>query len=338
MKYTVALGERAYDIHLTRGGIHRLSTLFDLDRRVLVLTDAGVPEEYARAVAAQCREGHILTVPMGEGSKSFDTLKSVEETLLSLNFGRRDAVVAVGGGVVGDLAGFAASIYMRGIDFYNVPTTVLSAVDSSVGGKCAINFGAVKNVIGSFYQPKGVMIDPELLYTLPKRQVANGLAEVVKISLTSDKGLFEKMEGWEPSLDTVDELLFSAVLNKAHVVERDERESGERKILNFGHTIGHAIESATGMSALYHGECVALGMLPMCSDAVRERLAKVLKKLDLPTAYEYDREAACGALSHDKKRHDASVDCVVVERVGEGEIRPIPLATLCKMIKEGMTV
>lgn len=338
MKYTIALGERAYDIHLCRGGIHRLSSIFSLDRRVLVITDSGVPREYAETVKAQCREGHILTVPMGECSKSFDTLKTVEETLLSLNFGRRDADVALGGGVVGDLAGFAASIFMRGIDFYNVPTTVLSAVDSSVGGKCAINFGAVKNVIGSFYQPKGVMIDPELLYTLPKRQVANGLAEVVKISLTSDRELFEKIEGWEPSLDTVDELLFSAVVNKAHVVERDERESGERKILNFGHTVGHAIESATGMEELYHGECVALGMLPMCSDEVRVRLVKVLERLGLPTKYEYDRETACKALSHDKKRNEATIDCVVVESIGAGEIRPLSLDTLYEMIKEGKTV
>lgn len=189
-KLTMNLGERSYDIILKNGALENLYQFARLDRRVAVVTDAGVPAEYAQRVADQCRDAKIITVPQGEASKSMKILESVLRQMLEFNMGRGDLVIAVGGGVVGDLAGFAASIYMRGIDFINCPTTTLSMIDSSIGGKTAVDLGETKNIVGSFWQPKLVIVDPSTLATLPRRQYINGLAESVKASLLADPELF----------------------------------------------------------------------------------------------------------------------------------------------------
>ena len=186
-KLTMNLGERSYDIILKNGALENLYQFARLDRRVAVVTDAGVPAEYAQRVADQCRDAKIMTVPQGEASKSMKILESVLRQMLEFNMGRGDLVIAVGGGVVGDLAGFAASIYMRGIDFINCPTTTLSMIDSSIGGKTAVDLGETKNIVGSFWQPKLVIVDPSTLATLPRRQYINGLAESVKASLLATR-------------------------------------------------------------------------------------------------------------------------------------------------------
>jgi 3-dehydroquinate synthase len=234
--------------------------------------------------------------------------------------------------VVGDLAGFAASAYMRGIDFYNIPTTLLSQIDASIGGKTAVNFGGIKNIVGAFYQPKGVLIDPDLLMTLPERQISNGLAEAIKVALTSDEALFDIFENRDVA-SNLDEIIIRALTVKKNVVEQDEREAGLRKILNFGHTVGHGIESGAGMSDLYHGECVALGMIPMCGEAVRPRLIAVLKKCGLyrDMAYDWDRIAA--AAFHDKKADGGSVTVTTVSEVGRFEMKTLPCAEVVAMAK-----
>ncbi|MBE6609231.1 MAG: 3-dehydroquinate synthase, partial [Ruminococcaceae bacterium] len=244
------LGEDSYDIIVQRGVLGEADKHLDLNRRVLVVTDSGVPAQYARTVAEQCKEAMILTVEQGEASKSLDMFGKLLSAMLDGEFSRKDCVVAVGGGVVGDLSGFAASAYMRGIDFYNIPTTLLSQIDSSIGGKTAINFGGVKNIVGAFYQPKKVLIDPELLKTLPKRQISSGLAEAVKMALTSDKELFDIFENKDIG-SSIDEIIVRSLNIKKNVVEQDEKESGLRKILNFGHTVAHGIESSEGMIELY---------------------------------------------------------------------------------------
>ena len=188
------LGEDSYDIVVQRGILSKANEYLELDRRVLVVTDSGVPECYAKAVADQCKNSVICTLEQGEGSKSLEAFGRLLQVMLDNGFSRKDCVVAVGGGVVGDISGFAASAYMRGIDFYNIPTTLLSQIDSSIGGKTAINLGSVKNIVGAFYQPKKVLIDPDLLTTLPARQISNGLAEAVKMALTSDEELFDIFE------------------------------------------------------------------------------------------------------------------------------------------------
>ena len=314
MNIHMNLGENSYNILVERGLLREAGKHLDLARRVLVVTDSGVPEEYAKTVAAQCKEAVICTVTSGEDSKSMDGFSKLLETMLTHNFSRRDCVVAVGGGVVGDLSGFAASSYMRGIDFYNIPTTLLSQIDSSIGGKTSINFGGVKNIVGAFYQPKKVLVDPNLLSTLPKRQVSNGLAEAVKMALTSDKELFDIFEN-KDIFEHIDQIIIRSLTIKKNVVEQDEKESGLRKILNFGHTVGHGIESAN-FQKLYHGECVALGMIPMCDPSIRQRVIDVLKKCNLYNLIDFDWNRIKEAAFHDKKADGDTVTISMVDEIG----------------------
>lgn len=321
------LGEASYDIVLERGCLERAGELLNLDRKVLILTDEGVPARYAQTVADRCREPHIYTVQQGEGSKSFAVLEAILTKMMELGFTRGDCVCSVGGGVVGDLGGFAAACYMRGIDFYNIPTTILSQVDSSIGGKTAVNLGGVKNIVGAFWQPEKVLIDPDTLDTLSDRQKSSGLAEAVKAGLIADPVLFAMFEDYAAGGAPLDleKVIAASLMVKKKVVEEDERESGVRKILNFGHTIGHGIESVTG---LLHGECVAMGMIPMCSPAVRSRLVPVLGALHLPARVHADPEEVYKAVLHDKKMGDGFVSIVSVDTVGSYTIQKVDPAVL----------
>jgi 3-dehydroquinate synthase len=329
------LGSDSYDIVVERGVLAKAGEHLSLDRRVLIVTDTGVPKEYAETVASQCKAGIICTVEQGEASKSLEGFGKLLGAMLDNGISRKDCVVAIGGGVVGDLAGFAASAYMRGIDFYNIPTTLLSQIDSSIGGKTAINFGGVKNIVGAFYQPKKVLVDPELLKTLPKRQISNGLAEAIKVALTSDKELFDIFENGDIE-NNIDEIIIRSLNIKKDVVEQDEKETGLRKILNFGHTVGHGIESSEGMSELYHGECVALGMIPMCGETIRPRLIEVLKKCDLYRVLEYDWDKISSAAFHDKKADGALVSITTVSEVGSFEMKTVKCLDVIEMAKEGL--
>ncbi len=335
MLIPVKTSQGIYDIVLQRGALQTVGTLLDLDRRVLVVTDDGVPPQYAACVRDAAKQATVVTIPQGESSKQLSTYERLLRALLENGFTRTDCVVAVGGGVVGDLSGFVAATFMRGIDFYNIPTTVLSQVDSSIGGKTAIDFDGIKNIVGAFYPPKRVIIDPETLSTLPPRQLANGLAESVKMALTSDKELFSIFETedlQDPSvLDTVIE---RSLLIKRYVVETDEHESGLRRILNFGHTLAHAIESANGMQTYYHGECVALGMLPMCADAVRVRASAVLKKLGLPTAFCEDADTLVEACRHDKKAAGDTITVITVPEIGSFEMKTLPFTAFEQQIRQ----
>jgi 3-dehydroquinate synthase len=336
MTIHVNLAADSYDILVERGILAHAGEHLNLNRRVLVVTDTGVPAAYARTVADQCKDGQIVTLEQGETSKSLACFGQLLETMLESGFSRRDCVVAVGGGVVGDLAGFAASAYMRGIDFYNIPTTLLSQIDSSIGGKTAVNLGGVKNIVGAFYQPKRVLIDPDLLSTLPPRQMANGMAEAIKVALTSDRELFDIFENREVE-SHLDEIIVRSLCIKRDVVEQDEREGGLRRVLNFGHTIGHGIESGGSDQSLYHGECVALGMLPLCGEAIRPRVLEVLKKCGLyrTPAYRWDRIAE--AAFHDKKADGGRVTVVTVEEIGRFDMKTMACAEVLERAKQVLT-
>ncbi len=334
-KLHVNLPQNGYDIILEHGALSRAAELLHLDRRVLIVTDEGVPAQYAETVAAGCRMPTVVRVPQGEGSKSFPVLEQLCRCMMEHGFTRTDCVVAVGGGVVGDLAGFAAASFMRGIDFYNIPTTLLSQVDSSIGGKVAINLESVKNIVGAFYQPKRVLIDPDVLHTLPRRQIANGLAEAVKMALTFDVELFKLFEQGSVE-ERMDEIIERSLRIKKNVVEQDEKEAGLRKVLNFGHTLGHGVEALQKQHGLYHGECVALGMIPMCAPDVRARLLPVLKSLGLPTEMPVEIDAALGAASHDKKCDGSDISVVWVEQAGSFELRKMPLDAWMAQIRAAM--
>ena len=342
------LGKNSYNIELERGNLNRASELLNLDRKVLIITDEGVPIKYAEKIAGQSKEAYIKVVPQGEGSKSLQTAEEILTDMLKYQFSRKDCVVSVGGGVVGDLGGFVASLYMRGIDFYNVPTTVLSQIDSSIGGKTAVILAGIKNVIGAFYQPKAVLIDPDTLDTLPERQIVNGLFEAIKMGATNDKELFNLFlndglpkcpEGtasdssyrWKENLDLIIE---KALLVKKYVVEQDEKESHLRKILNFGHTIGHGFESAAHGRYL-HGECVALGMLYMSSEEVQEQLCEIYENLgfELPEFYSFNLEEVKEAVLHDKKASNRNCSVVFVSEIGKGSIEEWPMEEVLERLE-----
>ena len=248
-------------------------------------------------------------------------------------FGRADAVLALGGGVVGDLAGFAASIYMRGIDFINCPTTTLSMIDSSIGGKTAVDLGETKNIVGSFWQPKLVIVDPSTLATLPRRQYINGLAESVKASLLADPELFAIFEKGDID-EQIGEIIYRSLRFKKSIVEQDETEHGMRKALNFGHTIGHGIEAVKGVKGrrtvgLYHGECVALGMLPMIeSKALQKRVRAVYRRLGLPLRTAYNKDKVYAEMLHDKKAQGGQITVIKVPGLGCWRAETIPVEGL----------
>lgn len=326
------LEKNSYDIIIERGCLKEAGKHLFLNRKVLIVTDDGVPSEYARTLASFCAQPYIVTLPQGEKTKCFASYMELCEKMISLGFTRTDCVAAVGGGVIGDLAGFVAATYMRGVDFYNIPTTLLSQVDSSVGGKTAIDVGDVKNIVGAFKQPKKVLIDPDLLKTLPARHISNGLAESVKMALTCDKALFELIESGVTE-ENLEEIITKSITIKKNIVEQDEKESSLRRVLNFGHTVGHGIETAMELSLL-HGECVALGMLPMCDTSVRERLVPVLKALSLPVTADFDIEDAINAIRHDKKLSGAEINVVYVGGIGSFEFRKLPLEAFENQLRE----
>ena len=316
----VNLKENSYDILVQRGCLENAGKELNLNRKVLVVSDSGVPSKYVETIKNQCKEGYSFVFPFCENSKCIEVWQQILDQMLEHNFSRKDCVVAVGGGVVGDVSGFAASAYMRGIDFYNIPTTVLSQVDSSIGGKTAVNFHNVKNIVGAFYQPKKVLIDPEVLNTLDKRQISNGLAEALKMSLTFDKDLFNIFKNEDP-FEKIDMIIEKSLICKKNVVEQDEKEAGLRKVLNFGHTIGHGIESTLLDGTLHHGECVALGMIPMSDEEIRSDVKACIEKLNIPVKFEFDSDKVCDAISHDKKSSGNTIACVIVPEVGKFEFQ-----------------
>ena len=319
-----------------RGAISHISDWVPTDRKVMVVTDSGVPVQYAQAVLSCCPQGYCHIFEQGEQNKTLDTVRAILEDLLENGFTRTDAVIAVGGGVVGDVAGFAASCYMRGIDFYNVPTTLLSQVDSSIGGKTGVDFGGVKNVVGAFYMPKAVIIDPDCLATLDPRLLHEGLAEAIKMAATSDADLFAYIEEEGPLEPKLDRIITGALAIKEAVVEADPKESGLRRVLNFGHTVGHAIEAASAgtQNPLFHGECVAAGMLYMCSDAVRGRLKPLLERFDLPVSDPFSVETLLSYIGHDKKKQGSTITAVYVKEIGSFEFRNMDMEQMRQCIQE----
>ena len=330
---------RQYDVVIGSGLLSSIGTriaAITKAKTVCVVSDSTVMPLYgAKILESLAQSGFSccsFVFPAGEASKNGDQYLALLNHLAQHQLTRSDALIALGGGVVGDLSGFAASAYMRGIDFYNIPTTLLSQIDSSIGGKTAINFGGVKNIVGAFYQPKKVLIDPDLLKTLPSRQIANGLAEAIKMSLTSDKELFELFENKAIEAN-LDEIIIRSLQIKKAVVEQDEKEAGLRKILNFGHTVGHGIESSEGMSELYHGECVALGMLPMCGEEIRPRVLAVLKKCSLYREPEYDWDKITDAAFHDKKADGNKVTVTLVNEAGNFELKTMGCLEVIELAK-----
>ena len=324
MKLKMNLGKNSYDIEISRNIIKDIYKDFTNRNHILVVTDSGVPTKYLDSLIQNINDKcFIYTIEQGEQSKNIDNLKNILQFMLSNNFKRNDCVMALGGGVVGDLAAFSASIYMRGIEFYNIPTTLLSMVDSSIGGKTGIDFGGVKNSVGTFYQPKKVYIDLDVLSTLDKRLINCGLAESIKMALCLNKEYYYYLKDNITDLD-YEKVVVESCKMKKDVVEKDETESNLRKVLNFGHTIGHGIEEVSN-GKLLHGECVALGMLCMSDDSIKNELIEIYEKIGLPTKVTINKEKVLSLIKHDKKSIGDEIDCVVVNKAGTFEFEKMTI-------------
>lgn len=339
----VSLAERSYDIHIGPGLLDGITGFFAERgdaRHVVVITDTNVDELYADAVADRFVEAgvesHVLVVEAGEPSKSPEVLADLWQTMIDEGCDRQTVVAAVGGGVVGDIAGFVAATFARGLRFFQVPTTLLAQVDSSVGGKTGVNLEGAKNMVGAFWQPEGVLIDTDVLKTLPEREYRAGLAEVVKYGVILDADFFAMLESQADAIvardpATLREIVQRSCRLKADVVEADEREeSGQRAKLNYGHTFGHALEAATGYSELLHGEAVAIGMV--CASRLAESMGRIdaeatrrqvdlLKRFGLPVSLPegVDPDEISSLMWRDKKVLDGQVRFVLPSRIGEVE-------------------
>lgn len=333
----IALGERSYQIYI---GAHLLARSTELlgdrvSRDLLIVTNTTVEPLYARSLKEACersgRRVEVLALPDGERYKTLATTQTIFDALVAGRFNRDAALVALGGGVVGDIVGFAAACYQRGIDFIQVPTTLLAQVDSSVGGKTGVNHPGGKNLIGAFHQPRAVIADTATLATLPQREYRAGLAEVVKYGFIYDLSFLEWLEANAARLCARDaNSLVHAIHRsceiKAEVVAQDERELGLRAILNFGHTFGHAIETAAGYGEWLHGEAVAAGMAAAIDMSRRlgnitqgdaERSLRLMKKLELPTAPpRIGAQRALELMAMDKKVLKGQLRLVLLQRLG----------------------
>lgn len=313
--------------------------------KVLLLTDTTVGPLYASRVRNSLENSGFqvteYTVPAGEGSKSTATYLQLVSFLAEHAFTRSDALIALGGGVVGDLGGFCAATYLRGIGFVQIPTTLLACVDSSVGGKTAVNLPEGKNLLGAFYQPWAVLCDPLVLQTLTPAVYADGMAEVIKYGVIRDADLFRALE--EKRLP-VAEMIGRCVSIKRDVVEADEQDRGCRQLLNFGHTVGHAVEKCSGFS-VSHGSAVAIGMATVARALVKkgtlaaedaQRLQLLLEKQGLPTSCEFTAQALWQAALADKKRSNSTVGLITVARLGEARVEPVTLAELQQYMEMGL--
>lgn len=340
---TVGLGVRSYDIHIGSGLLDNLGELikpFAPSKRIAVITDETVHDLHGQALAAALSDyrTHMIVRPSGESQKSMANLEEILESLFRAGFDRSDLLIAFGGGVIGDLAGFAASIYKRGMPFVQVPTTLLSQVDSSVGGKTAINNQFGKNLIGAFYQPRAVITDTDLLSTLPPRELKAGYAEVLKYGLLGDEAFFEELDaGLGADIlalkpDALSRGIFKSCEMKAEIVAQDERESGVRALLNLGHTFGHALELESGYDGdLLHGEAVSAGMemafrfaanQGFCRAVCANRVAVHLTKTAMPRLADMahlltNPEALLRHMGQDKKNEGGHLTLILPRAIGD---------------------
>lgn len=334
---------RPYDIRIERGCLGRCGALargISKARRAAVITDTNVGPLYAGAVTASLEEAGLQAFthvfPAGEGSKVLSSVGDMLAFLAGNAFTRGDLIVALGGGVTGDMAGFAAAIYMRGIDYIQIPTSLLAQIDSSVGGKTAVDLPQGKNLCGAFWQPRLVLIDPNCLATLPPRYFADGMAEAIKYGCIEDEPLFERLER-EDAQAFLEELIFACVDSKRRIVEADERENGKRMLLNFGHTLGHAIEKHGHFKGFSHGEAVGVGMLLACAAGERNgltqkgtflRIQDLLQKYGLPVACEAPLETLLQLAANDKKRDGDTLRFVLLRKIGESFVHPMEMRQL----------
>lgn len=339
MELKVDLKDRSYPIIIEKGLINRVSEEIRKvykGKKIFIITDDNVNKYYGGKISEELKkndfEVKLLALKPGEETKNFNTLPIVYNELLDFNLTRSDLIIALGGGVIGDLAGFVASTYLRGVDFVQIPTSLLAQVDSSVGGKVAVDLDRGKNLVGSFYHPKCVLIDPEVLNTLDNRFFIDGMAEVIKYGCIKDKQFFdylEKMENNQKLINNMEEVIHKCCDIKRQVVENDEKDKGERMLLNFGHTLGHAIEQYYNYTKYSHGEGVAIGMYViskiseekgLTKKGTSQRIKDILVKYNLPYELDVNIEETLEAINLDKKKLGNDLNVIILKEIGNSEI------------------
>ena len=348
----VELGPKSYGIEIERGLLHhvggRIKTLLPKTEKIAIITDSNVGPLYAPALRESLeKEGFVTTVLSfiaGEESKNLLTLGTLYNGLAETGLTRSDAVLALGGGVTGDMGGLAAATFLRGVAFIQIPTSLLATVDSSVGGKVAVDLPSGKNLVGAFYQPKAVYIDPDLLQTLPVRYLHDGLAEVIKYGCIRDKDLFavlEKIKNDGELLARVDEIVEICCNIKARIVEHDEFDTGERMLLNFGHTLGHAVEKTFHFDRYSHGEGVGIGMVLLTKQSERlgltehgtaNRIAALLQKFQLPVNVKMRQEEFLQAIALDKKKRGSHLTLILLKKIGDSFLQKVEFGDLVRYL------
>ena len=327
----IPIKDNSYNVYINRGLLSNIDNYIDQEREIVIITDDFIPKIYLNKVKANMSNVQVFEVPQGETSKSMEIAYSIMDEMVDSKITRNCLIIALGGGVVGDLAGFISSIYMRGVDFIQIPTTLLSQIDSSVGGKVGINASNMKNAIGSFYQPKMVLIDPDTLKTLSDREFNNGVAEMIKYGMIADKELFMNLLEKELAPNLVDYIEKCISIKKSFVVN-DVFDHGNRQILNFGHTIGHAIEKYSQFNLL-HGESISIGMVMMSKKYnYYSNLLKLLQKYSLPINYEYNRDKIFEYIQTDKKASADFISIILVEEIGTSLIKKIKIEEIKKYL------
>lgn len=350
MKTIHVAAEKPYDVLLKEGILEEAGKYikpFCISGYAAIITDDTVNDLYGATLEAALEKEGIRTVkfviPHGESSKNAESYVAILEFLAENHLTRQDILLALGGGVVGDLAGFAAATYLRGIPYIQLPTTLLAMVDSSVGGKTAIDLTAGKNLAGAFYQPSIVLCDPALLSTLPEQWMEDGMAEVIKYGILGSASLFSTLKEQGGDFDKT-AVIGECIAKKSEIVHQDERDTGVRQLLNLGHTIGHAIEKNSGYG-ISHGRAVATGMVLMakcsakaglCSEQLTEEIKGVCRMFGLPVETSYTAEALHDVILSDKKRMGDTVTLVVPTAIGTCRLHPMPVAELLPFLRRGM--
>ena len=327
--------DNSTDIIINKGIASQLKLVLPENTVFFILTDQNVYNYYGELLEEQFQnyKYNIILCPIGEDAKNFDYIRKIYSDLIDLGCNRKSYLIAFGGGSIGDVTGFIAATFMRGIQYINIPTTLLGMVDSSIGGKTGINLSSGKNLIGSIYHPEKIIIDPKLLNTLPKREYHSGMAEIIKYSLILDKNLFTKLENSLDQLlsvnktsDCLNEIILTCVQLKVNIVEQDESDNNIRNILNFGHTIGHAFETYFEYVKMNHGEAVAYGMLYASklsnlhgnlSEKALDQIYGMIKKLNLPEIKNIDIKKILSFIKYDKKNTSQGLNFILLNEIGK---------------------
>lgn len=354
MKYnlTIKMESGKYPVIIESGLFRTIgSTLGEhfSGKKIALITDENIQKTYGEFIKKQLDASHcewdLITLPAGDTSKSFDTLSSIYKRLIDFQITRDDVIVSLGGGVIGDITGFAASTFLRGVDFVQIPTTLIGQVDSSIGGKNAVNLPEGKNLVGTFYQPAYVFIDPDFVQTLSDYHMADGMAEIIKYACVADADLFSDLIRMKNhrNAELIESIIYRCCLIKKQMIEQDEKDQGIRMLTNFGHTIGHAIENLYDYRIYGHGQAVAMGMHTITehSEAMgltgintSAMLKEILLDYGLPAElpHDIDKDLLARSAMKDKKRRGNKINLILLEKIGRGYIYPIEKADIRKFI------